>query len=154
MAPIPFHLHPQRAELLARGPEMAREVLARAGRDGKPSGCLVDVDAALRVFSLLAEHEDVGGIRAAIVNDSHFFAYSVGPMWFNPLEPWLLEQFFMRVGRGSTSQALADIEQMGRDLGCKGVLMATSLAANDEALGRLLARFGYAPQSSQHYKDL
>ena len=155
MPAIPFHQHPMRHELMARAPELAAGVMQRSGRDGKRWGEILDVDAALAVFQHLSEHESLGGeLCAVIVNDSHFFAYSVSPLWFVPGAKFLLEQFWMRVGRGSGTAALDQVEDLGRSLGCRYVLMATSLAANDEALARLLRRRGYFPHSSQHLKEL
>lgn len=155
MAAVPFHLHPMRHALMAQAPELAAAVMRRSEREGKQWGGIMDVDAALSVFRHLSEHEDLAGeLRAVVLNDSHFFAYSVGPLWFVPGATFLVEQFFMRVGRGQTTAALTDVEDLGRSLGCRFVLMATSLAANDEALGRLLRSHGYRPHSSQHLKEL
>lgn len=152
MPAVPFHLHPRRAELLQQAPQMAAAVLARAAAGGKGWDKLLDLDACMTVFHVLGEQEACGDIRAAIVGDSHFLAYSVGALWFMPKTPLLLEQFFMRVGRGSHEVAMDEIEEFSKSLGAKGVLMATSLAASDAALGRLLARRGYSPESSQHLK--
>jgi hypothetical protein len=154
VAVVPLHLHPMRDELLARAPELAKAVLERSARDGKVWDLVLDVEACVAVFRTLAEQEDVGGLRCAIVNDSHLFAYSVTAFWFMPSVPVLAEQFLLRVGRGSSDAAMDAIEMLGREAGCKFSLMATSLAANDEALGRLYARRGYSPQSSQHLKAL
>lgn len=128
--------------------------MERAGRDGKAFGGLLDMDVAVGVVSLLAEREDVDGLRAVIANDSHLLVFIVAPVWFNPLSRLLVEQFFMRVSRGPHTAALADIEQLARDEGASGVLMATMLAADDEALGRLFARRGYRKQSTQHFLEL
>lgn len=152
MAAVPFHLHPRRAELLQSAPTLAAAVLARAAKGGKGWDKLLDLDNCLTVFHMLGEQETCGDLRAAIVNDSHFLCYSVGSLWFMPKTPLLLEQFFMRVGRGSHDTAMDDIEALAQSIGCKGIVMATSLAASDEALGRLLARRGYSPESSQHLK--
>jgi hypothetical protein len=154
MAAVPFHLHPMRHELLARAPELAAAVLERSAPGGKVWGQLLDVDACLSVFQLLAEQEDAGGLRCVIANDSHLFAYCMTQFWFMPRVPVLAEQFLLRVGRGPSSTALDEIEDLGRQVGCKFILMATSLAASDEALGRLFRRRGYSPQSSQHLKEL
>lgn len=153
MPAVPFHLHPMRHEIVANGPETVAALLQRSARDGKRWAELLDPEAAVGLFAWLAESEELNGLRAVIVNDSHLFAYSVGPLWF-ARGTWLIEQFFMRVGRGSTAGALHAIEEFGRAQGCQHVLMATVLAADDAALGRLLHRHGYAQQSSQHYKDL
>lgn len=149
---VPFCQHPRRRELIAQAPEMAAGVLARAAAGGKGWGALLDLDACLGVFRMLSEQEACGELRAVVVNDSHFLVYSVGAPWFMPGLSLLVEQFFMRIGRGVGDKALHEIERFAKSLGCKGILMATSLAASDAALGRLLGRAGYAQESSQHLK--
>jgi hypothetical protein len=152
LAATPFHQHPLRHELLARAPQLAAIVLERASAGGKGWDKVLDLDACLTVFHILGEQESCGDLRAVIVNDSHFLAYSVGVLWFMPKTPLLLEQFLMRVDRGSSDQAMDDIEALAASIGCKGVLMATSLAPSDAALGRLYARRGYSQESTQHLK--
>lgn len=154
MPAVPFHQHPMRDELIARAPELAQAVLARSGREGKRWAEFLDVDACVGVFDWLAQHEDLQGLRAAIVGESHFFAYCVAPMWFAPTRPLLVEQFFMRVARGSCDAAMEDIKQLGRDCGCWGVLMATMLAPDDAALGRLYERHGGTQHSSQYLMEI
>lgn len=153
MPAVPFHQHPLRHDLLQRSPELAAAVIARAAAGGKGWDKLLDLDACFTVFHVLGEQEACGDLRAAIVGDSsHFIAYSVGSLWFMPKTPLLLEQFFIRVGRGLSEQAVGDIEALAQSIGCKGVLMATSLAPSDAALGRLYARHGYSQESTQHLK--
>lgn len=154
MPAVPFHQHPMRGELIARAPELAASVFARSARDGKVWADFLDTDACIGVFSWLAEQEDLHGLRCVIVNDSHLLAYCVAPMWFAPDRPLLVEQFFMRVGRGSADQAMEDIKQLARDNGCHGVLMATMLAPDDAALGRLYERHGGTQHSSQYFMEI
>lgn len=154
MAAIPLHLHPQRDAYLARLEDTAPEVLERSRRDGKVWASVIDVDVALSVFRWLGDHEDLGGeLRAVICNDSHLLVYAVGPIWFTkPGTKWLIEQYFARVGHGPFSAAMADIEQLARGYDAAGVLMATMLAPNDEALSRMYAQHGYPQQCAQHLK--
>jgi hypothetical protein len=154
MAAIPFHQHPARHELIARASELCAAVFERSARDGKAWATFLDPDACIGVFEFLAEHEDLGGLRCAIVNDSHLIAYCIAPMWFAPTKPLLVEHFFMRVGRGSSDEAMEQIKQLGRDSGCAAVLMATMLAPDDEALGRLYQRAGGVKHSSQYLMEL
>lgn len=133
---------------------MCDAVLERSARDGKVWAEFLDKDACLHIWQHLAEHEDMGGLRCVIVNDSHLFAFCVSPMWFAPTKPLLIEQFFMRVGRGSSDVAIDDIKALGTSLGCKAVLMATMLAPDDEALGRLYERHGGTKHSSQYLMEL
>jgi hypothetical protein len=154
VACVPFHLHPMRHDLLARGPELAAAAFDRSARDGKTWNQMLSVDACVQVFRALAEVEDVGGLRCVIANDSHLFAYCITEFWFMPGAKVLAEQFMLRVARGPSTVALDQIEAMGKDAGCRYVLMATTLAASDQALGRLFARRGYSLQSSQHLKEI
>lgn len=153
MAAVPFHAYPHKVALLQRAPELAAAVLQRSARDGKQWDQRLDMGAALAVFEQLAE-ADMPGLRAAVLNCSHLLVYSLGGFWFDPSKLWVIEQFFIRIGRGPAILAMNDIDTLARDAGAKGVIMATSLAANDAALGRLYARHGYSPQSSQHFKEL
>lgn len=153
MPAIPFHLHPQRAAIMQRLVETAPAVMERSRRDGKVWASLIDAEAALAVFAHLSEHQDLGGeLRAAVCNDSHLLVYAVGPLWFVPGKTWLLEQYFARVGRGPIGPALADIDQLALDCGAAGVLMATMLAPNDDALSRIYTQHGYPQQCAQHLK--
>lgn len=154
MPAVPLHLHPLREKILADGQAMGAALLARSQRDGKHSGGLLDMESAVRVVQHLCEHDSIGEMRAVIAGDSHLFLYFVGPLWFNPHRQIMIEQFFMRVDRGPHSAALQDIEDLAREVGAQGVLMATMLAPDDEALGRLFARSGYQQQSTQHFKEI
>lgn len=154
MAAVPLHQHPLRHELLARADELCAGVFARSERDGKVWAQFIDADAAIAVFEHLTEHEDMGGLRCAIVGNSHLLAYCVAPMWFAPTKPLLVEQFFMRVARGSSDAAMEEIKQLARDNDCAAVLMATMLAPDDDALGRLYERHGGSKHSTQYLMEI
>jgi hypothetical protein len=154
MAAVPFHLHPLRIEVTERAEELCAGVLQRSERDGKVWAQFLDPEACVSVFQWLAEHEELAGLRCVIVNDSHLLAYCVAPMWFAPDKPLLVEQFFMRLARGSSDQAMDDIKQLARDNGCAALLMATMLAPDDEALGRLYRKHGGAQHSTQYLMEL
>ena len=154
MPAVAFHQHPARHDLIARADELCAAVFERSARDGKAWATFLDQNACVGVFEFLAENEELGGLRCVIVNDSHLLAYCVAPMWFAPERPLLIEQFFMRVGRGSADEAMAEIKAMAREQGCHGVLMATMLAPDDDALGRLYERHGGRKHSSQYLMEL
>jgi hypothetical protein len=46
------------------------------------------------------------------------------------------------------------IEELAKDHGCETIVFATSLAARDAGLARLLYSYGYRQESTQHIKDL
>lgn len=154
MPAVPFHLHARRHEFLADMHQRAPVVMARSRRQGKTWAAIIDVESALGIFAWLAENETYADhLRAVIVGESHFFAYAVSPMWFAPAKPWLVEQFFLRVAPGEHQHAMADIDAMAQALGVRGTLMATMLAPDDEALGRLFEQGGYRKQCSQYLKE-
>lgn len=129
---------------------LADKFVARADRGDKTWTHLIDRDAvALAIRDAVAGH---GPLKAIIVEDTHLFVYTVASPWWDS-RPWMMEQFYCRLrpGRGDP---LAAVEELARDLGCAVVGFATSFAPRDAALGRLLARSGYIPQSSQHMKEL
>lgn len=139
---------------MQRAPEIAAVVMQRSGRDGKDWAARLETDSALAIFQRLADGEDIPGLQAVILNDSHLLVYSLGHPWWTKDKAWLIEQFFIRIGRGPAAGAFHDLDELAKSLGATTVVMATSLAANDQALGRLYARHGYTPQSSQHIKEL
>lgn len=139
---------------MERAPEIAAAVMQRSVRDGKDWDNRLDIEAALDVFQALADGKEIPGLMAVVLNDSHLLVYALGSPWWTNRKTWLTEQFFIRIGRGSADGAFNDLDEFAKSLGCSSIVMATSLAANDEALGRLYARHGYSPQSSQHIKDL
>jgi hypothetical protein len=154
VAAVPLHLHPLRREIAARGQELCDGVFTRSMRDGKVWAQFLDREACVLAFQWLAEHEDLQGLRAVVLNDSHLLAYCVAPMWFAPDKPLLVEQFFMRMARGSGDAAMDDIKQLARDAGCHAVLMATMLAPDDDALGRLYERHGATRHSAQYLMEI
>lgn len=153
MAAVPFHLYPHKDALMQRAPEIAASVMQRSERDGKDWDNRLESEAALAIFQRLADGEDIPGLQAVILNDSHLLVYSLGHPWWCKDKAWMIEQFFIRIDRGPASGAFHDLDELAKSLGCTTVVMATSLAANDQALGRLYAKHGYRPQSSQHFKE-
>jgi hypothetical protein len=143
-----------RDDLMARAPDLCAAVFARSERDGKTWAQFLDAQACIDLFAWLAVHEELQGLRCVIVNDSHLLAYCVAPMWFAPDKPLLVEQFFMRVARGSSDAAMEDVKQLARDNGCAAVLMATMLAPDDDALGRLYERHGGVKHSTQYLMEI
>lgn len=150
----PAHEHPLAGYLLANSRQLYWTMLGRSERDGKSFADLIDHNAALSTVESLLRGEPSEGVQAVILNDSHLLVYSVGAPWFAGQDVWLIEQFYMRVGRGSSDAALDAVDELGRSLGCSTVVFGTSLAPSDKALGRLLERRGYLPQSSQLIKEL
>lgn len=143
--------HPKRDAWFAAAPDMLARVLLRSNKGWART---VDTQAAVKVVSGLVQDYEHAGLSAAVLHDSHLLIYSVGSPWYAPTEKLIIEQFFVRVDKGSTEEALAALDLLAKDLGATGVVMATSLAANDKALGRLLGRFGYTSMSSQHWRDI
>lgn len=154
MAAVPFHEYPHRASLMQRAPAIMDGVLRRLGGRGKHWDDRIEVDGAISVAQALADGIEIPGLQAAVLNNSHLLIYSLGAPWFNSSQRWLIEQFFIRIDRGPTVFAFRDLEDLARASGASRIVMATSLAASDEALGRLYAQNGYSPESSQHIKDL
>ena len=150
----PAHEHPLAPYLLANCVELYEAMIGRSLRDNKRFADNIDHDAALGTVVSLLQGAELPGINAVILNDSHLLVYSVAQPWFSGTELWLIEQFYMRVGRGNSDAALDAVDDLGRSLGCGRVVFGTSLAASDKALGRLLERRGYSPQSSQLIKEL
>ncbi len=154
MAAVPLHQHPRRHDIVDAMRQRAPAIMARSSRSGKTWAAIVDVDAALEIFEWLCENESYAELlRAVIVGESHFLAYAVSPMWFAPGRPWLVEQFFLRVAPGDHLLAMADIDQLAQSVGARGTVMATMLAPDDEALGRLFEQDGYRKQCSQYLKE-
>jgi hypothetical protein len=139
---------------MERAPELAASVMQRSERDGKDWDNRLDIEPALDTFQALADGKEIPGLQAVVLNDSHLLVYGIGHPWWTNHKKWLIEQFFIRIGRGSADAAFHDLDEFAKSLGCSSIVMATSLAASDEALGRLYAKHGYSPQSSQHIKEL
>lgn len=110
-------------------------------------------DDALSTLYLLAKDTGPYGLQATVLNDSHLLVWTFAGPWYAMSEKWITEQFFVRIGKGSTADALAAIDLLAEKIGATGTVMATSLAANDAALGRLYGQHGYSPMSSQHFKS-
>lgn len=137
---------------LAGGEARFNAILRRADRRGKAWAGRMnyqDVVAALRRI-VAGEHP---AMRAVVLCDTHLFVYCVGPVWWDDHTNWLIEQFFVRIGPGDTDP-LAAIEELAVALCCKHVVFGTSLAPDDEALGRYLATAGYTKESSQYIKEV
>ena len=154
MAAVPFHEYPHRGELMKRAPEIMDAVMRRSAGKGKDWGGRIDVEGAIAVAQALANGQEIAGLEAYVLNNSHLLIFSMGAPWYAFREVWLIEQFFIRIGRGPLDAALHDLDILARDRSAKRIVMATSLAADDSALGRLYGRNGYRPDSTQHIKDL
>ncbi|MES1979735.1 MAG: hypothetical protein V4451_16975 [Pseudomonadota bacterium] len=154
MAAVPFHEYPHRGELMKRAPEIMDAVLRRSAGKGKDWEGRMDTEAAIEIAQALADGQDIPGLQATVLNNSHLVIYSLGSPWYACTKVWFIEQFFIRIGRGPVACALHDLEDLARALGASTIVMATSLAANDSALGRLYAQHGYSGQSTQHFKEL
>lgn len=149
------HYHPMAGTLIANAETIYREVVDRSKRYGKHFHKMVDEPSAVYVIKeLLRGSPSSAGLNAVVLNDSHLLVYAQGPLWFTGGSSWLLEQFYVRIGKGCARSALASIDELASDLGCTGIVMATSLAAKDSALGRLFESSGYSHQSSQFLKVL
>jgi hypothetical protein len=154
VAAVPFHQYPHRAELMERAPQIMDGVMRRSGGRGKHWDDRIEVDGAICVAQALADGVEIPGLQASVLSNSHLLIYTLGSPWFNSSKVWLIEQFFIRIDRGPVGFAFRDLEDLARAQGASRIVMATSLAANDAALGRLYAQNGYSPESSQHIKDL
>jgi len=139
---------------MQRAPEIMASVMQRASGKGKNWDSRTDIEAAIAIAQALADGQDIPGLQAAVLNNSHLLIYNIGSPWFSSSKVWLIEQFFIRIGRGPVACAMRDLDDLARAQGATTVVMATSLAANDTALGRLYAQHGYGAQSTQHIKEL
>lgn len=94
------------------------------------------------------------GIEVAWVGYDYILLFTVTQGW------WLggnilLEEFLVRVTEPADfSLALRDIEQLGRDRGCKSVIIGTAASPSDKAYSRLLRRHGYTEAAYQLIKSL
>jgi hypothetical protein len=130
-----------------------QQMIARSAESGKDWATRLDANLALARFATLLDGDEVPGIKAVVLGDSHVLLYSIStPWWGGP--PWLAEQFYVRVAKGPTSYAMQAVEDLAKDNECKTIVFATSLAARDDGLSRLLRRYGYTQESTQHIKDL
>jgi hypothetical protein len=129
-------------------------MVERSAESGKTWATRLEPTQALQAFAKLLDGGELpNGVKAVMLEDSHVLLYAVSSPWWNT-DRWLSEQFFIRVGRGSTDKAMAALDSLARGLGCTQIVFATSLAARDVSLSRLLSRFGYSQESTQHIKDL
>jgi len=139
------------AAWLAGGEGRFNSILRRADSRGKSWSqrmAYADVVKALEVIF----NDDHPVVKAAILGNTHVFVYGVGPVWWDPETKWLLEQFFARLGPGD-SDPLGAIDALAQHLGCKYIAFGTSLASQDEALGRYLEAGGYSQQSAHYVKE-
>lgn len=147
----PAREHPLYQQIWDAVPELFDKAVQRADRDGKHWAHRLTKDAAVaKVRGIL--DDEVAGIYAVVLADTHLMFVSVGNMWWSE-KPWLIEQWYMRVAPGR-SDPMAAIDKMAADLGCESIAFGTSLAPNDRALGRLLERSGYRLESTQYIKDV
>lgn len=116
----------------------------------------IDLDFVIGQFYMLLMdgRSELPGLRAAVLNKSHLLMYTVQTSWLNPKKRWLTEQFFLRIGKGSSDDAFAALETLAADQGATTIIMATALAPRDAALGSLYQRHGYSLQSSQWIKQV
>lgn len=126
------------------------QVLRKSGKSWLENG--FSKEDALNVWNALGRGESPFGLHAAVLNDSHVLVFTFGKPWYAKGN-WIIEQFFLRVGKGSSKDAFAAIDLLAEKLGATGITMATSMAADDSALGRLLGTNGYSPMSQQHFKS-
>ncbi len=129
------------------------DMMARSSESGKSWATRIDPDLALKQFARLLDGQPVPGVKAVMLGDSHVLLYSVSTPWWGGA-PWLAEQFYVRVGRGPVDTAMRAIEQLAEHEQCGTIVFATSLAARDASLSRLLFSYGYSQESTQHIKDL
>lgn len=138
-----------RTTLLWEAPEHIERLVKRS----KPEWFqAIDIDHVIATLKDLAAGNNPGGLQAVILNGSHLLVFSIGGPWFGK-DTWLIEQFFMRVGKGDEADAYAALELLAEDAGASHIIMATALARNDEALGKVYQRYGYTKQSTQYVKE-
>lgn len=145
---VPLSEHPDRDDILIAADTILDRMIARANKTWTQS---IDKEQALNAFFGLYQGQHPYGLNAVVVNNSHVLIYQIGSVWYNPLTPIVLVQLYVRVNKGSGKEALAAVKSLAQEEGAAGVIMATSFAKNDPALGRLLAQEGYAPMSQQHF---
>lgn len=138
-----------RFTLLWKAPDLLPRLIARS----KPEWFkAIDIDHVRATLDDLANNRHAGNLQAVILNGSHLLIFSIGGPWFAQ-GTWLIEQFFMRVGPGDEADAFAALELLAEDAGASHIIMATALARNDEALGKVYQRYGYTKQSTQYVKE-
>lgn len=142
--------HPLFNSIYESAPQLFDSALARSKRNGKTWDTRLDKEDAVARARLILSDE-VPGLRAYILCDTHLLFASIGQMWWSS-DPWLIEQWYLRVAPGR-SDPLAAVDRLAQDAGCSAVAFGTSLAANDAALGRMLTSKGYRLESTQYIKD-
>lgn len=146
---VPFHQWDGKQSLLQNADSVLSAVIKKADKEW---AIQLSRESALATLQKLATEEKPFGLEATVLNDSHLLIWSFSAPWYAGDQRWITEQFFLRVGKGSTADAFTAIDLLAEKIGATGVVMATSLAHNDAALGRLLGAQGYSPMSSQHFK--
>lgn len=118
---------------------------------GKPNKEWVDdIDPEFIVGVVLQ-----GKLPAVIVDEAFLLIYVVTPFWLNPSKKVFQELALIRLARTSNMLAVADAMQaIAEANGCCRIFMDTSLARNDSALTRQMARYGYSPIATQLTKPL
>lgn len=146
----PLHDWDGLPDLLSNSEATLAAVIKRAEKDWSKK---LTQKEALDTLQMLATDRGPYGLQATVLNDSHLLIWSFDAPWYAAKERWIIEQFFVRIGRGPSDKAFAAIDLLSDKLSATGVLMATSLAADDSALGRLYQKHGYAPMSQQYLKS-
>lgn len=145
----PLHDWDGKDALLASADTVLEAIIKRAEKEWTRK---LSREDALGVIKQLAKDNGPYGLQATVLNDSHLLVWTFAGPWYAMSEKWITEHFFVRIGKGSTKLALDAIDLLASKIGATATVMATSLAANDAALGRLYGQSGYSPMSSQHIK--
>ena len=147
---VPFHEWHGKEALLKNIDSILDAVIRKAEKEWAVT---LTREVAIATLEKMGREEKPFGLYASVLNDSHLLIWSFAAPWYAGDQRWITEQFFLRIGKGATKDAFTAIDLLARNIGATGVVMATSLARNDAALGRLLAGQGYQPMSSQHFKS-
>lgn len=147
--------HPHKDKILELAPRIVGRFASRLTSRGKGDEWLdrLDYEAVMDSYHDMAYLPASPGLDTVILAGTHLLTFSIGAPWFNPGKRWLTEQFFTRIGTGPAASAYEALDDLARDLRVDATVMATSLAPNDEALGKLYEEQGYRLQSSQYIKD-
>jgi len=145
-----FHEYSERYPLLRQALQLKEYIFEKGG---KQWASVLDVESALELLEELAETPVVAGVRAAILNGTHLFVYSVASPWYARNKVILAEQFFLRIAPGDSKGAYEAIEALASDFEATHIVMATALAKDDARLGMLYEAQGYTQQSTQYVKE-
>lgn len=146
----PFHEWDGKDVLLQNAGTVLEAVIQRADKEWSRK---ITQEDALAVLQQLSTGSIVNNqLHATVLNDSHLLVWQFGGLWYAPHEKWIIEQFYVRIGKGSHRDALLAVDALARNIGATGTIMGTALAKNDDALGRLLSQSGYSPMSQQYFK--